>query len=176
MAGEENVPSPATPSLAWHPSAGGHAVTQEHLSSFALLFPPWELSAELGLISLAPSDPRGLSLCLALPPSPVGACTALVGGCGGGRGWAVGGSETPEGLGDMRGGRSALSPGRAMAALWPLWLDRVSPAPRCAHARSDGAPIPTLLVTIAAGAAPSHPETSAPAWARWDALCPADVG
>lgn len=95
MAGEENVPSPGTPSPAWHPSAGGHVVTQEDLSSFALLFPPWELSAELGLTSLAPSDPQSLSLCLALPPSPVGACTALVGGYGGGVGWAVGG-RSPE--------------------------------------------------------------------------------
>lgn len=66
--GEESVPSPASPPPAWCLRAGGHAVTHGDVSSFALLLPPWELSAGLGLISLAPSNPRSLSLCLA-PPS-----------------------------------------------------------------------------------------------------------
>lgn len=80
-------PSPRHPGLA-PPCWGGHAVTRGDVASFALLFPPWELSAELGLISSAPSDPRSLSLCLAPPPSPMGACRAL---CRGGVTWGGGG-------------------------------------------------------------------------------------
>lgn len=80
-------------------------------------FLPWELSAELTLISLALSDIQTLSLCLAPPTSPMSACMAP-----GGEGvcWAVGhrSPEFPRDGGDTGGGRSASNPGRAMAAVW----------------------------------------------------------